>query len=55
MVAWDAGHVLAAEHTPLVQTISAISGVAEIDDQLVAHDRPGNIPELQGGGVHGHL
>ena len=50
-----AGHVLAAEHTPLVQTISAISGVAEIDDQLVVHDQPGNIPELQGGGVHGHL
>lgn len=42
------GHVLAAEHTPLVQTISAMNGVQDVDDCLVVHDRPGNIPELQG-------
>ncbi|WP_116141476.1 BON domain-containing protein [Trinickia diaoshuihuensis] len=46
------GHVLAAEHTPLVQTISAISGVSEVDDRLVVHDQPGNVPELQGGAPH---
>jgi len=43
------GHILALEHTPLVQTIGAIAGVEEIDDRLVVHDLPGNIPDLQGG------
>lgn len=42
------GHVLAAEHTPLVQTISAMNGVQDVDDQLLVQDRPGNIPELPG-------
>lgn len=48
------GHILAAEHTPLVQTISAIAGVDDVDDRLVVHDQPGNIPELQGG-AHSQL
>lgn len=42
------GHVLASEHTLLVQTITAVDGVKEVDDQLIVHDSPGNIPELQG-------
>lgn len=42
------GHILAAEHTPLVQTVRAVDGVKEVDDHLIVHDSPGNVPELQG-------
>ncbi|MGN6668443.1 MAG: BON domain-containing protein [Trinickia sp.] len=42
------GHILAAEHTLLMQTVRAVDGVKEVDDHLVVHDRPGNVPELQG-------
>lgn len=48
------GHILAAEHTPLVQMVSAIDGVNEVEDHLIVHDSPGNVPELQGE-VRSHL
>ncbi|WP_454688121.1 BON domain-containing protein [Achromobacter aloeverae] len=44
-----AGHVLTAEHEPLINAVSAMPGVRSVADHLAVYDEPGNIPELQGG------
>ena len=43
------GLVLRAEARDVVSSVLAVRGVFELIDQLDVHDRPGNIPALQGG------
>jgi hypothetical protein len=43
--------VLASEVVPLLRAVRGVRGVAAIDDQLLAYDRAGSIPSLQGGKV----
>jgi len=42
------GHVLGREVAGLVSEIQAMPGVAEVRNELQAHDSPQGIPELQG-------
>ncbi len=42
------GPVLAAEVGQLLATVSSVSGVAEVNDQLHVYEQPGDIPGLQG-------
>jgi hypothetical protein len=43
------GPILESEVDPLLCAVRAVPGVSEIDDHLVAHQRPGSVPGLQGG------
>jgi uncharacterized membrane protein len=43
------GPVLAHEVDELLACVSAVPGVADIDNRLEAHSRAGNVPGLQGG------
>ena len=43
------GPVLSGEVEPLLAAVSAVPGVAGVDNQLVEHERPGAVPALQGG------
>jgi osmotically-inducible protein OsmY len=44
------GPILTAEHERVLSQTRRVRGVSEIKDQLEDHDRPENIPALQGGG-----
>lgn len=43
------GPILAHEAAPLLRAVRTVWGVTEVDDRLVAHERPDSIPSLQGG------
>ena len=43
------GPILAHEASPLLRAVRTVWGVTEVDDRLVAHERPDSIPSLQGG------
>jgi uncharacterized membrane protein len=42
------GPILAAEVQPLVARVGSVRGVQGVDNQLAAHDQPGDVPALQG-------
>jgi hypothetical protein len=42
------GDVLAEDVQPVVSTVSSMTGVKAVDNQLRVHDEPGDIPALQG-------
>ena len=44
------GPILTHEVSALLRTVESVSGVRNVDNQLDPHDRPGNVPSLQGGG-----
>jgi uncharacterized membrane protein len=43
------GPVLEREADPLIHAVLRIDGVCDVIDELERHERPGNIPSLQGG------
>src|SRR5438105_7511540 len=43
------GEILSDELNELLHAISAVKGVAEVNNQLNTHEEPGGIPSLQGG------
>lgn len=43
------GNILASEVNALLETVRAVSGVTEVENQLQMHEEPGNIPDLQTG------
>jgi hypothetical protein len=43
------GPILAHEASPLLRAVRTVWGVTDVDDRLVAHERPDSIPSLQGG------
>ena len=42
------GPILTREMSSLLRAVESVPGVRRIDNQLEAHDQPGNIPSLQG-------
>jgi uncharacterized membrane protein len=46
-----AGHILSHEKDPLITQVLRTPGVDHVEDRLAAHDEPGSIPDLQGGGA----
>ena len=42
------GHILTKEQQPLLRGVQAMAGVQSVRDELVCHDSPQGIPELQG-------
>jgi uncharacterized membrane protein len=43
------GKILKREVRPLIRAVGTVAGVHEIDNLLEEHERPGNVPSLQGG------
>ena len=43
------GPILTDEVDSLLSAVESVPGVTSVDNQLDTHDRPGNIPSLQGG------
>jgi hypothetical protein len=43
------GEILSEELDDLIRSVSSVKGVLEVDNQLTAHDEPGDISSLQGG------
>lgn len=44
------GHVLRREVAPLLDCVRGIPGVRRLDNQLLEHENPNGIPDLQGAG-----
>lgn len=42
------GHILTQEQDPLLRDVKSMAGVESVRDELVRHDSPEHIPELQG-------
>jgi uncharacterized membrane protein len=49
------GPILAAEVQPLVARVASVRGVQGVDNQLEAHEQPGDVPALQGEPVQARL